>query len=327
MLTLRGHAFAQNRVHLCMYDTLAASSRSEFAGGTVEKMLRQADATCDVNERRLRAPVFASVTEIQPPIVAQRVPWSAASTHHAMVFTYRRVAFSCLVALLVCVTVASGSAQANPGAASAKLATLKKRVTTVPPIAPAPTARNTAAIAAVPVHAAAPAPLAHPVARAPSNQLHAHQNAGPHTCKFNGLSGTCVANANVTCAGTVIPTGCAGGMACCIVQHTPPPGCGSAAIARAMTWTRVKLQYCQVSPCDMLHTLCTMIIGILFPWSACTCTDSYDGHLRVFCWFRQHGTTWIRILIVRRCAPARSIRIGTAGAQIAADWYPTRTRT
>jgi len=61
-------------------------------------------------------------------------------------------------------------------------------------------------------------------------------------CSFNNVSGTCQSG---HCNGTTVPNHCSGHKTCCIEQNTPKAGCGSHAVERAMTWVRMKLQYCQ----------------------------------------------------------------------------------
>src|SRR5690242_4941415 len=64
-------------------------------------------------------------------------------------------------------------------------------------------------------------------------------------CSYNGFNGTC--KLVDSCKGTSInqTTFCTGLEQCCIKQRKPSPGCGEAAIKRAMTWVNMKLQYCQ----------------------------------------------------------------------------------
>ena len=66
----------------------------------------------------------------------------------------------------------------------------------------------------------------------------------PADCSFNGVGGLCKAAGS--CAGTSVPGLCKqASETCCIVQGQFKPGCGTAAIARAMNWVRMKLLYCQ----------------------------------------------------------------------------------
>lgn len=63
-------------------------------------------------------------------------------------------------------------------------------------------------------------------------------------CSFNNVRGTCFTMGK--CQGTAVPNLCGSGpLECCIVQGDFQPGCGTAAVDRAMTWVNMKLKYCQ----------------------------------------------------------------------------------
>jgi len=67
-------------------------------------------------------------------------------------------------------------------------------------------------------------------------------------CRFNGQGGRCIPSESCS-DGTVIPglcdEGAADGTHCCIRQPFTQPGCGSAAVHRALEWVNVQLHYCQ----------------------------------------------------------------------------------
>jgi hypothetical protein len=69
---------------------------------------------------------------------------------------------------------------------------------------------------------------------------------GPNdACSFNGFGGACQTVS--TCGGTSIAGKCPGpdDVQCCIKQDDFQPGCGKAAIQRAMEWVNMELLYCQ----------------------------------------------------------------------------------
>jgi hypothetical protein len=86
-------------------------------------------------------------------------------------------------------------------------------------------------------HARQPRVAHHPIRPPTSNRT------DPTDCSFNGVGGLCQAAGS--CAGTSVPGECRGEQICCIVQGQYQPGCGTAAVNRAMNWVRMQLLYCQ----------------------------------------------------------------------------------
>lgn len=68
--------------------------------------------------------------------------------------------------------------------------------------------------------------------------LHEDSRSGVTACAFNGLVGYCSPAAS--CNGTSIlgtESDCGNQGQCCVHQNTVEPGCGKAAIKRAMEWS------------------------------------------------------------------------------------------
>jgi len=83
----------------------------------------------------------------------------------------------------------------------------------------------------------------------PKNTTIATDNLKDGSCQVGWLSGSCIDAGQCTSTpdNAAVPGYCAGAdnIQCCVNQPEASPGCGTAALARALTWINVGVLYCQ----------------------------------------------------------------------------------